>query len=297
MKWKKYIKIRALGTDETEGIFEGTCVVQEKVDGANFSFYVENNKLLVASRNMVMVDKKNSGNWKAMLPVTEAYNQHKDKFNPNYLYVGESTQRHTISYTDIPNFIGYDIWNEETESFLDWKDTKKEFASIGLPFIHVHFEREGSEITIEELRECIKNSAYKDGPAEGVVIKNYNELDGHDRQMFAKIVTDEFKESNRKAFGGIDQPKKENNSTILIAETYGTNARIEKIIHKLVDEGNKLDMSLIPVLFNAVSEDIFEENAVEIYHTFDKIDFKHLRGIVAKKCVPVLKRVLLEKVK
>lgn len=50
------------------------------------------------------------------------------------------------------------------------------------------------------------------------------------------------------------------------------------------------------VLFNAVTEDIFEENAVEIYHTFDKIDLKHLRKIVAKKCVSVLKRILLERV-
>ena len=56
-------------------------------------------------------------------------------------------------------------------------------------------------------------------------------------------------------------------------------------------------MGMIPVLFNAVSEDIFEENAVEIYRTFDKIDFKHLRGIIAKKCVPVLKRILLGRAK
>ena len=171
MKWKKYIKIRALGTEETDGIFNGKVVVQEKVDGANFSFFVEDNKLTFASRNMVMVDKKNSDNWKAMLPVTEAFNQHKDKFNPNYLYVGESTQRHTISYMDIPNFIGYDIWNEETESFLDWKEAKKEFESIGLSFIHVHFEREGSKITIGELRECIKNSTYKRRMPDICIIK------------------------------------------------------------------------------------------------------------------------------
>ena len=291
MKWKKYIKIKALGTLETEGIFDGKVVVQEKVDGANFSFFVEDNKLTFASRNMVMVDKKNAGNWKAMLPVTEAFNQHKDKFNPNYLYVGESTQKHTISYDLIPGFIGYDIWNEETESFLYWKDSKVIFESLGLEFIHVHFERDGSEIIMEELEECIKDSAYKEGESEGVVIKNYN------KQIFAKIVTDDFKEQNRAVFKGTNQPPKEGNSTISIASTYSTDARIEKIIHKLVDEGTVLDMSMIPILFNAVSEDIFEENAVEIYHTFDKIDFKHLRRIVAKKCIPVLKGILLERAK
>lgn len=291
MKWKKYIKIKALGTLETEGIFEGKVVIQSKVDGANFCFFVEDDKLMVASRNMVMIDKKNSGNWKAILPVTEAFNKYKDKFNPNYLYYSESMQKHTITYDEISDIVCYDILNIETGLFLDWKEAKKEFESIGLPFIHVHFERDSSKITVDEIKECIQHSPYKKDGDEGVVIKNY------DRQLFAKIVTDDFKEKNRAVFKGTNQPPKEGNSTIIIASTYSTDARIEKMIHKLVDEGHKLDMSMIPVLFNSVAEDIFEENAVEIYHTFDNIDFKHLRGIVAKKCVPVLKKVLLERTK
>lgn len=291
MKWKKYIKIRALGTDETDGIFDGMCVVQEKIDGGNFSFFIEDNTLIVASHNGVRNDLTQK-EWKALLPITEAFSNNMRYLNPNYQYYGESMQKHTLKYPDdIFGFIGFDIWDIESESFLKWKDAKKEFKLIGLPFIHVHFERDGSEITIEELNECIKDSAYKEGESEGIVIKNY------DRQIFAKIVTDSFKEKNRKVFKGTFQSPKEGNSTIIIASTYSTDARIEKMIHKLVDEGHKLDMSMIPVLFNAVAEDIFEENAVEIYHTFDKIDFKHLRGIVAKKCVPVLKRVLLERVK
>ena len=297
MKWKKYTKIKALGTDETEEIFEGVCVVQEKIDGGNFSFYVENNKLIVASRNMIMTDKIDPKGWEAIPVVTEAFEKYPELFNPNYLYVGESLQKHTISYDSIPGFVGYDIWNEETESFLHWKDSKGIFESFGLEFIHVHFERDGSEITIEELEECIKHSSYKEGDAEGIVIKNYSKLNKYGNPLFGKIVTDDFKEQNRAVFKGTNQPPKEGNSTIIIASTYSTEARIEKTIHKLVDEGTVLDMSMIPVLFNAVAEDIFEENAVEIYHTFDKIDFKHLRGIVAKKCVPVLKRILLERAK
>ena len=295
MKWKKYTKIKALGTEETDEIFDGLCVVQEKIDGGNFSFFVEDNELIVASRNMVMTGKIDYKGWKAIPVVTEAFEKCLKLFNPSYLYIGESLQKHTISYDSIPGFVGYDIWNEDTESFLNWKDSKKEFESLGLEFIHVHFERNGSEITTEELEKCIKHSLYKEGDAEGIVIKNYSKLNKYSNPLFAKIVTDDFKEKNRAVFKGTNQPPKEDNSTILIASTYSTEARIEKTIHKLVDEGHKLDMSMIPVLFNTVAEDIFEENAVEIYHTFDKIDFKHLRGIVAKKCIPVLKKVLLER--
>lgn len=298
MIWKKYIKIKALGTIETEGIFDGKVVVQEKVDGANFCFFLNNNELTFASRNRVMVDKKDSKGWNAILPVIEAYGLYKDKFSSKYLYIGESLQRHTIKYNDdVPGFIGYDVWNTETELFLSWKEAKEEFESIGLEFIHIHFERDGSKISIEELEECIKNSAYKDGSAEGVVLKNYSRLNKFKQPLFAKIVTDEFKEKNKLAFGGSNQPPKESNSTKLISLTYGTNARIEKTIHKLSDEGYKIDMSLIPVLFNAVAEDIFLEHSIEIYKDFDRINFKELRRLIAKQCVPVVKRVLLKRAK
>ena len=289
MKFIKYPKIKNLGTDETYGIFDSTCVIQEKVDGANFHFWLDEGNLVFGSRNKSMEDKKDPKGWSGMVPVLSSFNDNPELFNQNYQYYGESMQKHTIAYSKIPNFVGYDIWDKKTEQFLDWKIVRDEFTKLNLPFIHVHFERDGSEITVEELNECIKNSAYKEGESEGIVIKNY------DRQTFAKIVTDSFKEKNRQVFKGNSSPPKEGNSTIIIASTYSTDARIEKTIHKLIDEGNKLDMSMIPILFNAVAEDMFEENAVEIYHTFDKIDFKHLRGIVAKKCVSVLKRVLLER--
>lgn len=289
MKFIKYPKIKNLGTSETDGIFDGTIVVQSKVDGANFHWWLDNGELIFGSRNKSIEDKKDPKGWLGMIPVMKSFNDNPKLFNPNYQYYGESMQKHTITYDEISDVVCYDILNIETGLFLDWKEAKKEFESICLPFIHVHFEKDSSEITVDEIKECVQHSPYKKDGDEGVVIKNY------DRQIFAKIVTDDFKEQNRAVFKGNKQPEKVTDSTQIIALTYSTEARIEKTIHKLVDEGTILDMSMIPVLFDSVAEDIFEENAVEIYHTFDKIDFKHLRGIVAKKCVPVLKRVLLER--
>lgn len=295
MKFIKYPKIKHLGTVELNDIFDGTVVVQSKVDGANFHFWLDNNKLIFGSRNKSMEGKTDPKGWLGMVPVLEAFERYPENFNIDYQYYGESMQRHTIVYNNITDFVGYDILNVKTGLFLNWKDTKKEFESLGLVFINVHFEKHGSEVTIEELEKCIEKSPYGENGDEGIVVKNYDKLNKHGEVLFGKIVTDDFKEQNRAVFKGTNQPPKEGNSTILIASTYSTDARIEKTIYKLLDEGNVLDMSMIPVLFNAVSEDIFEENAVEIYRTFDKIDFKHLRGIVAKKCVPVLKRVLLER--
>ena len=40
MQFKPYNKIHALHKEECEGILEGTCYIQEKVDGANASIWL-----------------------------------------------------------------------------------------------------------------------------------------------------------------------------------------------------------------------------------------------------------------
>ena len=288
MIWKKYPKIRALGSPETEGIFDGNIVVQSKVDGANFSFFLDDGKLIFASRNKIMLDKKDPKSWIGMVPIMSSFERCPEKFNPNYIYVGESLQKHSIAYLDIPPFLGYDIWDIRTELFLDWKNSKSEFKSLGLNFINVHFEANGNRVTIEEIKECINKSPYREGGDEGIVVKNY------EKQIFAKIVTDDFKEKSRAIFKGGNRPPEEGNTSIIVSNIYATDARIEKTIYKLVDEGNELNMSLVPILFTALAEDILEENIIEIYHLVNKIDFKYFNNILAKKCVPILKKTLLE---
>ena len=297
MKFIKYPKIKHLGTDELSDIFDGTVVVQSKVDGANFHFWLDDGKLVFGSRNKSMEGKTDPKGWLGMVPVLEAFGKYPDKFNPYYQYYGESMQRHTIIYESITDFVGYDILNVETGLFLNWKDAKNEFESIGLQFINVHFERHGSEITIEELEKCIEKSPYRKNGDEGIVVKNYDKLNKHGDVLFGKIVTDNFKEMNRKVFKGTNQTHKTFDSNVLLADTYCTEARIEKMVYSLVDEGHKLDMSMMSILFNAVTKDIFIENISEIYDLFDKVNLNNLRGLIAKKCVPVLKRVLLERAK
>lgn len=47
----KYPKIHRLGSDENEGILFGKCFVQEKIDGANTSIWVEGGEIKCGSRN------------------------------------------------------------------------------------------------------------------------------------------------------------------------------------------------------------------------------------------------------
>ena len=295
MPFIKYPKIHQLGTDETNGIFNDNIVVQSKVDGANFSFWLDDTALMFGSRNKSLegYTEDTANRWIGMKPVLEVYRETPELFKTTLHYYGESLQKHTLSYDTIPPFVGYDVFSLETGEFLDWKTAKKEFELLDLEFINIHFEKPGKDVTIEELKECIKNSPYRKDGDEGIVIKNYIRKNVFDRPLFGKIVEDGFKEKNAQAFTG---HKRVEDDSLLIVEEYCTPARIEKAIHKLVDEGERLDMALMSTLFRYVNRDIFQECGAEIYSKYTRVDFKLLNKLTATRCLPVLKRVLEERI-
>ena len=293
----KYPKIRILGDRSNDGILTtpGKIVIQEKVDGANFGFYIEADILYFCSHNQNLTDSNQitktgiPKNWKGIEPVLESWDRDPEMFDEGLYYYGESLQKHTIKYDDgISGFIGFDILDLDTGSFLYWTWAEARFKNMRLPFINVICELStDKEITIDYLKSLYQKSAYKAGSAEGIVIKRY------DTQLMAKIVDDEFKEKAK-------QPtlKDPVNDVVEypIAEIYATPARIEKIIHKLHDEGNEIEMPMMKILFKRVVEDILEEEIIEIYYNYSKINFKTLNNLVSKKCVLTLKKVIMGRV-
>jgi len=301
MTFHKYTKIKTLGDPENEGILTipGKVVTQEKVDGANFAFFVEDSVLHFCSHNQNLTDSEQiektgiPKNWKAIEPVLNIWKETLEKFNEDLYYYCESCQKHTISYDDIPGCIGFDILNLYDGEFLDWKLAEIEFKCLGLPFIHIYEEKESTEITVDYLKSLYQTSAYRDGTAEGVVIKRYDVKSKYGKPLFAKIVDDDFKEKNREVFGGGDPIHRKTNETEM-AEIYATSGRIEKIIHKLHDQGFEIRMELMKYLFKVVVKDILEEEIVEIYENYKSVDFKALESLVSKKCVKVLKDVMMK---
>jgi hypothetical protein len=120
--------------------------------------------------------------------------------------------------------------------------------------------------------------------AEGVVFKNY------DKQIFAKYVRKKFKEVNKRAFGG--SKKFANDDSEKIVAIYCTNARIDKIIFKLMDEGFKLNKKMMTKLPVRVYQDIISENWKDILTTKYIIDVNRTRKLVAKRCLAVLDQVI-----
>jgi len=204
-------------------------------------------------------------------------------------------QKHTISYENIPDTIGYDIFDLERNEFWDWKKAKRAFEFIGIPFINIHYEGIGREITIDKLNEFIKNSPYRKEGDEGIVIKCYTKKNIFERPLFAKLVTDEFKEENKKVFKQGNISEKQNNE-YKIVDTYFTINRFNKAVNHFKEENIQIEMSLMPKLYKYVSEDIMSENILTIMNDYNKIDFKIFNNVIAKRTVQELKKYLLEKI-
>jgi len=294
--FRKYPKIKTLGDRSNDGILTtpGTVVIEEKVDGANFGFYVKDGIIYFCSRNQNLKNSeqiKETGipnKWVAVEPVLEAFNNRPEAFAENLYVYGESLNPHRIKYDNIPGFVGYDVLNLDTNTFVNWSCAKTIIEGMGLPFINVVGEFAipddllHTQDGLEYLKTMYQKSAYRDGGAEGIVLKRY------DTQQFAKIVDDAFKEKVKKP-----RVLRESTTERAIADMYATPARIEKIIYKLRDDGCNVDMTLMRTLFTKVVDDILEEEGDELNETFGKFNGKTLGSVVAQRCAPVLKDVIM----
>ncbi len=266
--FETYPKVKALGSEEIQDLLanpEDEIIVEEKVDGANFRFMIrDDGKVIFGSRSQGLgtEDDEIGGNWRrccAFLKekITGNLTDDMRKKWKRYIFYGECMARHSIcyDYETTPPYLGFDIFNTETGKFVSHGERNALFDMLGLTVV-MHIKTcKAKEITnIDD--KFVPRSGYYEGPAEGVMFKNY------DKQMFGKYVTEKFKEVNKKVFG---QAKKyaANDSERLVA-IYCTNPRIDKQIFKLIDQGEKLDMKMMTMLPKMVVEDIFEEHWKEI---------------------------------
>lgn len=213
---------------------------------------------------------------------------YQDSFGELTIY-GENMVKHTLDYEwdDIPQFLGFDVYSEKEGEFLRLETAKGIIEDIGLEFAPIVDRVEANKFDHEDYE--IPESNYREGKAEGVVIRRSSERDKHGswRGSRAKYLSEEFEEKHGSAKSG-SEPMTDDEELV---ETYATKGRIRKHINKLVvDEGKDLEMSLMEELPLRVVEDIWQEEHQEIVRSNKTLDMKKLRSMVAKKCVPLLKK-------
>jgi hypothetical protein len=294
----KYPKIERFGGDDNKDILarrDDPIYIQEKIDGGNAQFRIvalpsELIGVLYGSRTRYL--QKGQGQFTANIQwldsrIVSAHAMGETP-RPQFIYYGEWCRKHTINYDwkVIPPFLGFDIWDIDARLFLPWPVAQDEFARLGIPTVPCIWSGRASELQGADLLDLLVKSAYRDGPCEGIVIKNYNHCNIYGRQLFAKWVSEEFKEVNKLTFGGASRPKDETSRFLL---AYYTPARIIKTIHRLViEEGHPLGRSLMHLLPRSVAEDIWTECYWEVIKEFGHIDFATIKKNAPKLCLQTL---------
>ena len=290
MTFKKYPKVHRLGKEETDGILEGTCTIQEKVDGANTSIWLDKRgDIVCGSRNRELTEGFNG-----FVEYVKEHEGIKHFFedNPTQRLYGEWLVRHTIQYNEMAykQFYLFDVTEvgdgEETEVFFQQEEVQKiaEEYELNYPQIFEVIENP----TPEQIKEYVGKTELGE-MGEGVVIKNMDHVDKFGNHCYAKIVTDKFMESNSITFGG-NNKHSDTYWEMYVVNKYMTLPRIEKIMNKLqplIDK--RLDYEHIPRITNTAYHDLLTEEIWEIAKKVHALDFKKLKNLCNKKAIQIYK--------
>lgn len=233
---ESYGKIYTIGHNEIKDIFKSPIVIEEKLDGSQFSFGIINGKLCCRSKN-VNLDLDNPE--KMFKNAVDIVKDLSCMLLPNYVYRGEyfSKPKHNIlAYDRIPNnnIILFDI-SVNGQNYLSYNAKKAESERIGLECAPKIFE--GEILSVNDLTSLLNHISILGGTKiEGVVVKNYNFLGSDGNILMGKYVSEDFKEVRKSIISTEKYNKKDFIDTLI--ENYRTPARWLKALQHLKEQGD-----------------------------------------------------------
>ena len=285
MTFKKYPKIYRLGTDEVEGILLGDCYIEEKIDGANTSIWLDKrDEITCGSRNRELEEGFNGfvdfvKNDKRIKKIMSDH--------PEWRLYGEWLVPHTVHYNETAYKKWYLFDIEVAGNFLPVERVIEEAEKYGLD--HPAFFGKLTNPTMEELQKIVGKSEIGE-KGEGIVIKNFDFVNKFGNLQYAKLVAPEFWES-KKVLWAEKSHENPDYYEIYVANKYMTEARVRKILNKLqsvIDE--KLDLKHIPRITNTCYHDLLTEEIWNIQKKCPQVNFRKLK----KYCLMKAKQIFIE---
>ena len=262
-----YPNVYQLGHKLVSNVLDGYVLVQEKIDGSQISFGIDNlGDLRIRSKNKE-IDIEHPNDMFRL--AVEWIVKNRSNLQAGWIYRGEYLQKpkhNTLAYSRVPrnNIILFDIC-DGLESYLPYSRVKYEADFIGLEVVPLIAEGVFTEADILELKDewLSRESILGGTKVEGVVIKNYNVFTAEKKVAMAKLVRDDFKEQNAINW----KAAKPSTADVVqkLIDTYRTEARWRKAVQHLRDAGElQGEMRDIPLLMKEVSNDVLKECKDEI---------------------------------
>lgn len=235
--WHSYPKSYALGHRYIADVLKDDVIVEEKIDGSQFSFGIFGGEIRCRSKgavlNLVAPEKM-------FIPAINTVRSLAERglLVDGWTYRGEflgRTKHNVLAYERIPagHIIGFDI-NTGHETYMPYEEKAEEFKRLGLEVVPLLCR--GRIENINHFREILKTISILGGqPVEGVVIKNYSRFLDDGKVMMAKFVSEAFKEIHSRNWaeanpgqGGIVER---------LIEQHKTPARWQKAVQRIKEAG------------------------------------------------------------
>lgn len=303
MEQKKYMDIERLKPSFAEGFERGDIiVVQEKIDGANFSirYDAEADIIRAYSRRKELNFNNNlRGAWE--------WSQKLDKLliksvlGDRYILFAEWLVKHTVPYPNdkYNNAYCYDVYDTETCAYLAQDKVMDMIRALGLIYVPVFYIGEFTDW--DALMPLVGKTEMGGEYGEGIVVKNMTKLNNPNTRLpfYTKIVAERFCETK----GHRDSKPVDPDKLALreyqqnLVSSVITNARVEKLLHKMVDEGiipedwNEHNMKTIAqnigkeIYYDCVKEenDIVEQVGADFGKLANSMAMKIVKSILASK--------------
>lgn len=292
MHISSYATVYALGHKAILDIFSSSVVVQEKIDGSQFSMArTESGELVCRSKSAEIQIDEPEKMFKNAVDTAKSLD-----LRPGWVYRCEylSKPKHnTLAYDRTPNkyLIVFDI-DTGTESYVSQGGLALECERLGLEYVPLFYE--GKITGMADLDTFLDQVSVLGGSKiEGVVVKNYDQFTPEKKVAMGKFVSERFKEIHNADW------KERNPSTkdivTRIVDKYRSEARWEKAIQHLRDAGSLTESPKdIGALIKAVPEDILTECADEIMEALFTHIWPDIRRGVTRGLPEWYKRKLAE---
>lgn len=303
MVQKKYMDIEVLHPSFSHGFERGDyIVVQEKIDGANFSirYNAEDNTIRAFSRKKELDfgnDLRGAWGWSQTLNVDDV----KNVLGDNLILFGEWNVPHAVKYPEdkYNNAYFYDVYDTEKGRYLCQDTVKEKINELKLNYVPVFYQ--GEFTSWEDIMKYVGKTQMGGEYGEGIVVKNMTKLNNPNTRtpFYTKIVCEAFRETKGHKGGKVvdENQLKEREMLQSLTETIVTEPRVRKLICKMVDDGlipedwNNHDMATIAknlgkeIYYDCQKEE--PEVVSQIGQTFGKIAsstaMRHARNILDKR--------------
>lgn len=248
-QFKKYRDIERFKEKFADCIEIGDLIhCSEKIDGSNFSitYSPEKDEVVCFSRNKQLTPENNlRGAYEYAMSIPKDIVKH-STLNGRYVLFGEWLVKNKISYPEekYNRFYLFDIWDNETQSYCSQTQvsiTAHTMRMQGVPISEPKCFYFGKFEGWDKIFSLVGKTAIGAMPCgEGIVVKNQSKLTEQDSYYpnYIKIVSEKFSEVQKQKVKKIDletlsQLEKDRE----LAMTIITERRIEKLLQKMIDDG------------------------------------------------------------